>query len=101
MTYDEARLLLLMHGSGTYDADGQPLVAEDGFLGSLRPYRGLVEKNFHLVMEALFTVGEILHRSPQVERELVHSMWTMCSLARCWGLHPEGMLQRNKLITAA
>ena len=41
MEYAEARRLLLLHGPGTYDADGRPLVLEDGFLGSLRPYSGL------------------------------------------------------------
>ena len=63
MTYEEARLLLLMHGSGTVDAAGRPMEVEDGFLGSLRPYRGSIEKNFHLGMEALLTVGETLYRS--------------------------------------
>ena len=101
MTYDEARLLLLMHGAGTEDAEGQPLIAKDGFVGSLRPYRGLIEKNFHLVMEALFTVGESLRDAPVVDRKLAHSLWSMCLTARHWGVHPAGMLQRNKLITPA
>jgi len=101
MTYDEARLLLLMHGPGTEDADGEPLLVEDGFLCSLRPYSGLVERNFHLVMEALLTVGERLYREPLVDRELVKALWSICSTASGWGLHPDGMLQRNKLITPA
>jgi hypothetical protein len=101
VTYEEARLLLLMHGSGTSDAEGQPLFAEDGFVCSLRPYRGLIEKNFHLVMEALFTVAETLHRSSHIERQLAHSLWSMCLLAKDWGLDPAGMLQRNKLISLA
>ena len=100
MTYDEAKHLLLLHGPGTESAQGEPLIAEQGFLHSLRPYEGnLVEKNFHLVMEALFTVGDVVHRSRMVDRDLVHALWTMCSTARGWGLHPEGMLQRNKLIS--
>src|SRR4051812_37093723 len=102
MTYDEAKLLLLMHGPGTSGPDGEPLIAERGFVHSLRPYEGrLVEKNFHLVMEALFTVGETLYRSQQVDRELVHAIWALCNTARGYGLHPQGMLQRNKLISQA
>jgi hypothetical protein len=98
---DEAKHCLLMHGSGTLDSVGQPLVLEDGFLGSLRPYRGLLEKNFHIVMEALFVVGEEISCSPQIDCDLVESLWSMCTSARCWGVRPDGILQRDKLITAA
>src|SRR5262249_3179529 len=84
----------------TTDAAGQPLVLEDGFLGSLRPYRGLHERNFHLVMEALLSVGEQLHAAPHLDRELVYAAWSICHTARSWGLAPGGMLQRNRLITA-
>jgi hypothetical protein len=98
--FEEAKKLLLLHGSGTNDTDGQPLAEEDGFLGSLRPYRGLQEKNFHLVMEALLTVGERVHLERQVDRDLIHTVWSMCCYARAWGLHSHGMLQRNRLITA-
>lgn len=100
MQFAEARQLLLMHGPGTVGPTGEPLVLENGFLGSLRPYRGLNEQNFHIVMEALLSVGEELHRHSHIDRELVHAMWTICSTARAWGLHPNGMLQRNQLITA-
>jgi hypothetical protein len=100
VTYDEAKLLLLMHGPGTSGPNGEPLIAERGFVHSLRPYEGnLVERNFHLVMEALFTVGETLYRSQQVDRELIHAIWVICDTARAYGLHPQGMLQRNKLIS--
>lgn len=99
MDYQDARHQLLLHGAGTTDAAGEPLVLSDGFLASLRPYRGLHEKNLHLVMEALFVVGERIHDQPQTDRELLHSLWWMCSMARRWGLEPAGMLQRNQLIT--
>jgi hypothetical protein len=101
MDYEEAKLQLLLHGPGTTDSAGQPLVLEDGFIESLRPYSGLHEKNFHLVMEALLTVGERIHRTPLLDRDLVHAVWSMCSIARLWGLSPGGMLQRNALISAA
>jgi hypothetical protein len=101
MEYAEARHLLLLHGPGTTDAAGHPLVQEDGFLKCLRPYTGLREKNFHLVMEALLSVGEQLHQMPHLDREPVYAIWSICHTARAWGLHPGGMLQRNRLITAA
>lgn len=100
MDFSEAKQQLLLHGSGTTDADGRPQILEDGFLGSLRPYRGLQEKNFHRVMEALLTVGERVYQAQQVDREIAHTVWSTCRYARVWGLHPNGMLQRNRLITA-
>jgi hypothetical protein len=101
MEYAEARHQLLLHGPGTTDAAGQPLVVDDGFLGCLRPYTGLREENFHQVMEALLSVGERLHQTPQLDREPVYAAWSICHTARAWGLAPGGMLQRNRLITAA
>jgi hypothetical protein len=101
MEYTEARHQLLLHGPGTTDATGQPVVLEDGFLGCLRPYTGLREGNFHLVMEALLSVGERLHQTPQLDREPVYAVWSICHTARAWGLAPGGMLQRNRLITDA
>jgi hypothetical protein len=50
-------------------------------------------------MEALLTVGERIHREPQVDRDLVKTVWSLCWYARLWGLHPTGMLQGNGLIT--
>lgn len=99
MEYAEARHQLLLHGPGTSDAAGNPLVLEHGFLGCLRPYSGLYERNFHLVVEALLAVGERIHRTAQVDRDVVQAVWSICSTGRNWGLHPGGMLQRNKLIT--
>jgi hypothetical protein len=101
LEYAEARHQLLLHGPGTSDAAGQPLILEDGFLGCLRPYTGLREGNFHLVMESLLSVGEQLHRMPELDREPVYAVCSNCHTARAWGLAPGGMLQRNQLITAA
>lgn len=100
MSYEEAKRQLLLH-TGSVDDTNQPLMIEDGFLPSLRPYRGLVEKNFHLVMEALLTVGEQICTSIVVERDIVQVVWRMCSTARIWGLSSHGMLQGGKLITDA
>jgi hypothetical protein len=101
MNYEEAKICLLRHGSGSLDEFGNPDVYEDGFLGSLRPFRGLHEQNFHMVMEALLAAGESIHQSPFIDRQLVNSVWSMCSSSRAYGLHPRGMLQRNRLISAS
>ena len=100
MDYAEAKRQLLMHGAGLFDA-GEAVAFDEGFLGSLRPYRGLREENFHIVMEALLVVGEVIHRAPAIDRDLVVSLWWMCSLARRWGVEPGGMLRRNNLIPPA
>ena len=100
MTPDAAREIILGHGSGYTDANGEPFSLDDGFLGMLRPYRGLREPNFHELMQAVFVLGAEFHSQPTVDREVVESLWSMCTLARHWGLHPEGMLRRNNLITS-
>lgn len=100
MDYDQAKHQLRLH-LGVLDEARNEWVLDDGFVVSLRPYRGLREKNFHLVMEALLTAGERFYREPQVDRDLVDMLWSLCWYARLWGLRPTGMLQRNKLITAA
>ena len=51
-------------------------------------------------MEALVTVGESL-RGPQIDREIMSSLYALCYLGRHWALRPQGMLQRNNLIASA
>lgn len=98
MTFDEAKHLLWANRVPG-EPHGDLLTEDEGFLPSLRPYRGqLVEKNFHLVMEALFVVGPSLG-APQIDRDVVSHLWTLCHLGRWWGVRPEGMLRRNDLIT--
>jgi len=99
MDYDEAKYQLRLH-AGVIDAARGEWILDDGFLTSLRPYRGLQEKNLHQVMEALLIVGERIHRDSQIDRDLISTVWSMCWYARIWGLNPDGMLQRNSLITA-
>jgi hypothetical protein len=98
MNFEEAKHFLLLNGSGKLDSDGNPLVQQDGFLVTLRPYQGLNEGNFHKIMEALFIVGQHFSESLFVDRELVTSLWIMCHRARRWGVEAGGMLRRNRLI---
>lgn len=95
MTAAEARELLLLHSFSYHDLDHPKMVG--GFLGSLRPYQGLNEKNFHELMEAIGVLAPQL-QAEKVDREIVSALWAICFLARLWGLEPDGMLQRNGLI---
>lgn len=86
MTPVEARALLIQHAE-----------SESGFLGMLRPYHGLREEHFHEVMACLRAVRPAIAEGPR-DRELERAVWSLCHLARSWGLDPDGMLQRNKVI---
>jgi hypothetical protein len=95
MTSQEARELLLLHSFAYHDLEHPKMIG--GFLGSLRPYQGLNEKNFHEVMEALYVLAPQLQME-RVDREIVSALWSICYAAWLWGLDPGGMLQRNGLI---
>jgi hypothetical protein len=95
----EAKELLMLHAFRDARSVEHP-EALDGFLGSLRPYNGhLDERNFVEVMESLRALAPQL-TGVSIDREIVAALWAMCHLARAWGVEPEGMLRRNKLISA-
>jgi hypothetical protein len=71
----------------------------NGFLGMLRPYKGLREASFHEVMECIVALADELS-ADTVDRPTISALWGICHLARAWGLEEEGMLQRNALISA-
>jgi hypothetical protein len=96
MTPAEAREALLLHSTLHPDI-GNPRW-ETGFLGSLRPFSGLREENFHEVMAALRTLAESL-RADEVPREVVSSVMNICHYGRAWGLDPGGMLRGNNVIS--
>jgi hypothetical protein len=98
MDYDQAKRLLLLHGPGIEGPDTDSTL-EHGFLGCLRPYSGLRERNFHELVEAILIVGERFHAASTVDREIVYALWDICVTARRYGISPGGMLRRNKLIT--
>jgi len=65
----------------------------------LRPYTGLNEDNFHEVMAAIVALAPHLLQSRQVDRDIMSSLWSLCRTAHNWGLHPNGMLRRNGLMS--
>ncbi len=97
MTIDEAIELLKFH-SFTHEDLNNPKM-ETGFLGSLRPYKDLREENFHEIMAVIRVLVNELQKD-RLEHEIIISLWGIWHFARAWGVSPDGMLQRNKLITA-
>ncbi|MFI7675822.1 hypothetical protein [Actinophytocola sp. NPDC049390] len=96
MTPDAARELLLFH-SGAHPDVHDPRWKQ-GFLGMLRPYRGLHEENFHSVMACLRALADDL-QGDVVDRGAVGALWGICHFGRAWGTWPGGMLRGNNLIT--
>lgn len=94
MQFSEAKSLIRMHAG----AEDGPRMAT-GLLGSLRPYRGLDDENFEEIVEAIAAVADHLQSGPDVDRELIHALWSMCQTARGWGVREGGMLPRNHLIS--
>ncbi|WP_210408296.1 hypothetical protein [Allokutzneria sp. NRRL B-24872] len=98
MTPADAREALLFHSCAHPDVDDPRW--QLGFLGSLRPFTGLREENFHEVMSALRSLAESLD-ADLVPREVVSAVVGICHFARAWGIAPGGMLRRNGLISDA
>ncbi|WP_414943583.1 hypothetical protein [Amycolatopsis sp. cmx-11-32] len=95
MTPADAREALQFHACVHPDVDDPRW--QRGFLGSLRPFTGLREENFHEVMSALRVFAEPL-QADMVPREVISTLVGICHFARAWGVEPEGMLRRNDLI---
>ena len=93
MTPEEAKQLILIH-AGMCDS---PLAAT-AFIGSLRPFTGIREENFHQIMEALQILTPYLQQE-QIDRELICALWSLCELTRAWGVDTSGMLVRNNLLS--
>lgn len=96
MTFEEAKEALLFHSAGHPDFEDARW--ENGFLGSLRPYRGLNEDNFYEVMEAVKGVSSHLQNDEAIDKTVMGSLWDLCLIARAWGVEPDGMLRGNNLI---
>ncbi len=92
MDLASAKLRLGVH-SGTQPGEGS-------FLGMLRPYRGLDAAVFRDLAQAVAVVVPHLQTSSaQVDKKLMNALWGVVFFATYWGVNPEGILQRNGLIT--
>lgn len=96
MDKETAKTLLSFH-SGRNDDINNPKW-KNGFLGSLRPFRGeLIENNFFEVMECLRVLKDDLSK-PMVDKNIVSDVIAITYFTRCW-IDPEGMLGSNHLLS--
>lgn len=95
MNYKEAKELLKFHSFAHENLNNPKM--KTGFLGSLRPYKGLREENFHEIMDIICVLSDEFHQE-KIECEIIRNLWSICHFARAWGVNPNRMLQRNNLI---
>lgn len=99
MDIDEAKQLLLLHSVGHPTLGLEDPKVQSGFLGSLRPFTGrLLPKNFHQVMACIEALAPVLRRET-VDRDVMSALWSIVHLGDSWGVRPDGMLRRNRLIS--
>ncbi|MGP1454679.1 MAG: hypothetical protein ACTTJ7_02820 [Treponema sp.] len=96
MNTDKAKELLSFHSCRNEDCDNPKW--ENGFLGSLRPFRGKLHKeNFIEVIECLRALqAEIA--APTLDNTLVYDIISIIHSTRTW-IAPNGMLSENHLLT--
>ena len=96
MSMEEAKELLSYHSGRNENVDNPKWI--NGFLGSLRPFRGeLLESNFIEVMECMKVLqGEF--EQDKVDKNILSDIVGITYLARVWA-SPDGMLGSNKLLT--
>lgn len=88
----------LMYQSGNHE-NFESERWQKGFLGQLRPFKGILyEENYHLIMQSMKVLASEMEKD-FIDKRIINTIWGICHLARMWAIHPEGMLQRNNLIT--
>ena len=97
MNFEQAIQELSFHCGTNPDTDDPRW--QNGFLGMLRPYSGLKVEAYQNLSRCVDAVENHLRSSSVLDRRVINSLWGICHFARAWGLHPDGMLRRNNLIT--
>lgn len=96
MTIEEAKEILSYHSCRNEDIDNPKW--ENGFLGSLRPFRRvLFEENFIEVMQCM-KILKCEFSSPNIDKNMVSDIFAITHLTRSWSA-PWGMLGSNNLLT--
>ena len=97
MTYEEAIELLTLHNFSHDDLEHPKM--QSGFVRMLRPFDGnLNEENFNEVMAAINCLAHKLQED-YIDRRILANILGICQSIWLWALTPEGMLQRNKLLS--
>lgn len=97
MTFDDAKISLSFHCGANPNIDDPRW--EAGFLQMLRHYRGLKRETYQSLIDCVEAVADHLKTAPTLDRSVVNSLWGICHFSRVWAIEPEGMLQRNRLIS--
>ena len=96
MDKNSAKELLSFHSGRNSDIHNPKW--ENGFLGSLRPFRGELHKeNFMEVMECLKALKEEF-AAETIEKDIVADVVAITHLTRAWA-SPDGMLGSNHILT--
>jgi hypothetical protein len=97
MTREQALEQLSFHSGRHSDIHSDKWT--NGFLPSLRPFKGLNEQAFNNLMECLNVLKDEIRQSKTLNKELVLDLWTICHYSKAWGTDPEGMIRSNNLIS--
>lgn len=92
MSRQEAVEKLQIHG-GVASAGGAK-----GLLASLRPYKGIAEKNFLEVFDCLFELSDSFIKAQGPEKEVYRALWSISATVRLL-ICESGPLVENKLIS--
>ena len=76
MDVAEAKAVLLRHCDGGRE--------DDTLLWCLCPYTGDERRHLLQILQALFVVAPELNNRPQLDRDLVRSIWDLCRTLRNW-----------------
>lgn len=99
MTFEEALEELSFHCGRNPSVD-DPRWGE-GFLQTLRPFKGLRHDRYEHLMTCVSAVSGHLLENDCLNREVMNSLWAINYWSRAWCLHEDGMVVRNHLISNA
>lgn len=80
MSTDEAVRILRKHNGEFNDET-------DTLIGNLRPYVGINKLHFSEIVKALYFAASLLN-TEKVDRDLVHTIWSLTRTARLWTCGP-------------
>lgn len=93
---DAAARIRLSEHAFVYDLDSSFIA--DGFLGRLRPFRGLDAELFHDVMATLYALADEF-TAPRIDRTIIGDALAICFYAQAWGVRDDGMLVADEAIS--